>query len=330
MKAIVITEPGPPEVLQLADRPDPVPGPGTILVRVAATSVNRADLLQRQGHYPAPPGAPEDIPGLEYAGTVEAVGEGVTRWKAGDRVMGLVAGGGYAERVVVPADHALPVPDALSLAEAAAVPEVFITAHDALTARLGVRDGETVLVHAIGSGVGTAALQLARARGCRVIGTSRSPWKLDRARALGLDVAVDASSGEWIHTVQDATDGRGVDAVLDLVGGDYLTQNLRALAPLGRLVVVGLTGGRTAELDLGAVLARRLTIVGTALRTRSDPEKAEATASFERDVLPLLASRAIRPLIHATLPMSDAPRAHEMLESNRTFGSVVLAWNHPS
>lgn len=326
MKAIVITEPGPPDVLAVVARPDPAVRPGAIVVRVAATSVNRADLLQRQGFYPAPPGAPEDIPGLEYAGVVDAVGEAVTRWSPGDRVMGLVGGGGYAERVVVPADEAVAVPEGLSLEEAAAVPEVFITAHDALNTRLGLRPGETLLIHAVGSGVGTAALQLARAMGVRVIGTSRTPWKLERAEALGLDVGVDASSGDWSRAVQDATGGSGVNAILDLVGGAYLNQNLRVLATLGRQVVVGLTGGRTAEIDLGAVLSKRLTLVGTALRTRSPAEKAAATAAFERDVVPLLAAGTVRPVIHETMPMAEAARAHALLESNVTFGSVVLTW----
>ncbi|HUG39175.1 MAG TPA: NAD(P)H-quinone oxidoreductase [Longimicrobiales bacterium] len=326
MRAIVISEPGPPEVLRLAERRDPVAGPGQLLVRVAATSVNRADLLQRQGHYPAPPGSPDDIPGLEYAGTVEAVGEGADRWKEGDRVMGLVGGGGYAELVAVPASQAMGIPESLSLEQAAAVPEVFITAHDALGARLHLRAGETLLIHAVGSGVGTAALQLAKALGCPVIGTSRTPWKLARARELGLDLAVDASSGEWSRAVRDATDGRGVEAILDLVGGAYLKQNLRTLATLGRQVVVGLTAGRTAEIDLGAVLAKRITIVGTALRSRSPAEKAEVASAFEREVVPLLRSGAVRPIVHDVLPMRDAARAHALLESNRTFGSVVLRW----
>ena len=326
MIAIVIAEPGGPEVLRLEERPDPPLRPGHLLVRVAATSVNRADLLQRQGHYPAPPGFPADIPGLEYAGTVAAVGEGGRDWSVGDRVMGLVGGGGYAELVVVPADQAIAVPAGLTLDDAAAVPEVFITAHDALSARLGVEAGETLLIHAVGSGVGTAALQIARAWGCTVIGTSRSAWKLERARELGLDVGIDASTGDWSREVQDATDGRGVHAVLDLVGGAYLRGNLRSLAPLGRQVVVGLTAGRTAEIDLGAVLSKRLTFVGTALRTRTPAEKADAAASFEREVAPLLESGTVRPVIHDRIPMPEAARAHELVESNRTFGTVVLRW----
>lgn len=353
MKAIVITRAGAPEVLRLRDVPDPDPGPDDVLVRVAATSVNRADLLQRQGRYPAPDGWPADIPGLEFAGTVEAVGENAratggravgprggpdvgpeggsrgrpaARPAVGDRVMGLVGGGGYAEYVALPADQLIPVPDALPLTDAAAVPEVFITAHDALRARAGLRAGETLLIHAVGSGVGTAALQMARAWGCRVLGTSRTGWKLDRARELGLDTAIDASDGDWSAAVRDATDGDGVDVILDLVGGAYLAGNLRSLKTLGRQVVVGLPAGRTAEIDLGALLSKRLTLVGTALRSRSRAEKAQATASFAEDVAPLLADGSIRPIIHATLPMAEAARAHELVASNETYGSVVLRW----
>lgn len=326
MRAILIREPGPPDVLEAGEAPDPELRPGHLRIRVAATSVNRADLLQRQGHYPAPAGWPDDVPGLEYAGTVEALGAGVTGWAPGDRVMGLVGGGGYAELVVVRADHAIRIPEGLPLTQAAAVPEVFITAHDALTARLGLRDGETLLIHAVGSGVGTAALQLAKARGCRVIGTSRTAWKLERARELGLDVAVDAATGDWSREVLRATAGRGVHAVLDLVGGGYLNQNLRVLATLGRQVVVGLTAGRVAEIDLGAVLTKRLTLVGTALRSRSDAEKAAAARAFERDVIPLLQSGAVRPIIDQILPITEAARAHQLVQANRTFGKVVLVW----
>ena len=281
MKAIVITEPGGPDVLTPADAPAPEPGRGEVRVAVKASAVNRADLMQRRGAYPAPAGWPQDIPGLEYAGVVESVGPGVERWKPGDRVMGLVGGGGYAEQVVVHEREALPVPDRLSLEEAAAVPEAFITAHDALFTRLGLASGEWLLVHAAGSGVGTAGLQLARAAGARVVGTSRSAWKLERATSdFGLDVAVDASDG-FADAVLAATDG-GVDAILDLVGGAYLAGNLRALRTLGRQVVVGLTSGRSAELDMGALLGKRLTLVGTALRSRPLEEKIAATRLFAR------------------------------------------------
>lgn len=326
MKAVVITEPGPPDVLRLLDVPAPEPRDGEIRVRVEAAGVNRADLLQRQGHYPAPAGWPANIPGLEYAGTVESVGPNVTLWSPGDRVMGLVGGGACAEHVVVPTDEALPVPAGMDPARAAAVPEAFITAHDALRARLGVRSGESVLIHAVGSGVGTAALQLAKARGVRVIGTSRTGWKLERAAELGLDVAVRPDDGAFADAVLEATGGQGVEAVLDLVGGDYLEENLRCAAALGRIVLVGLTRGRSAELDLGTVLRKRLTLVGTVLRSRSSVEKAAAARAFAGEGLPLLTRGDVVPLIHEVIPMQEAARAHALLESNETFGKVVLRW----
>ena len=326
MRAVVITEPGAPDVLRLLDVADPEPGPGEVRVRVEAAGVNRADLLQRQGHYPAPDGAPRDIPGLEYAGVVERVGHHVTVWAPGDRVMGLTGGGACAEYVVVPADEALAVPDGLAAEVAAAVPEAFITAHDALRARLGLRSGETLLVHAVGSGVGTAALQLAKAWGVRVIGTSRSAWKIERARELGLDEGIHPEDGAFADAVRSLTAGRGVEAILELVGGDYLEEDLRCVASLGRIVVVGLTRGRSADLDMGVLLRKRLTITGTVLRSRSSAEKAAATRAFSRDGLALVARGEARPPIHQVLPMAEAAEAHRLLESNETFGKVVLRW----
>lgn len=326
MRALVITEPGGPDVLRLGERPDPRPGRSDIVVRVHAAGLNRADLLQRRGHYPAPAGWPEDVPGLEYAGVVEAIGDDVRRWSAGDRVMGLVGGGGCAERVVVHELEALPVPDALELDAAAAVPEVFITAHDALVTRLGLRGGEWLLIHAVGSGVGTSALQLAKTMRARVVGTSRTAAKLERARELGLDVGVDTSDGSFAGAVKEATDGQGVAAILDLVGGDYFEENLASLATLGRQVVVGTVAGTTARLDLGTLLRRRITLVGTALRNRPLHEKITATALFERQVVPLLASGAVAPVIDRVLPMEEAAEAHRLMESNETFGKLVLRW----
>lgn len=325
MKAVVITEPGTPDVLRLRDVPDPTPGPGEIRVRIHAAGVNRADLLQRQGHYPAPADAPADIPGLEYAGVVDEVGAHVRLWSRGDRVMGLASGGTYAEYVVVPADQAIAVPESLEDPVAGAVPEAFITAHDALRRRLGIGPGETLLIHAVGSGVGTAALQLAKALGARVIGTSRTPWKLDRALDLGLDEAVRPQDGAFADAVLALTAGRGVNAILDLVGGDYLTENLRGSATRGRIVVVGLTRGRTAEIDLGVLLQKRLTLVGTVLRSRSSAEKAAATHAFAEEGLPLLSRGNLRPPIHEVIPMEEAARAHSAVASNETFGKVVLS-----
>lgn len=330
MRAIVITHPGGPEVLELRELPAPEPGPGQLLVRVAASGVNRADLLQRRGGYRAPPGWPQDVPGLEYAGTVEAVGEGVALFGVGDAVMGLVGGGGYAEAVVVDQADVLPVPAGLPLEAAAAVPEAFLTAHDALFTRMGLLAGETVLIHAVGSGVGTAALQLALAAGARVVGTGRSAWKLDRARELGLESSVLLRAGlDWADEVLRATDDRspaGVDGVLDLVGGAYLAGNIRCLRPFGRLVVVGLVAGRSAELDLGALLARRLTIVGTAMRSREAEEKAETVAAFEADGLPLLEEGHVRPVLDRAFPAEQAADAHRRMEGNENFGKMVLTW----
>jgi NADPH2:quinone reductase len=327
MRAVVIARPGGPEVLELREVPAPQVGPGRILVRVAASGVNRADLLQRRGGYPAPPGWPREIPGLEYAGTVEAVGEGVQRFAPGDAVMGLVGGGGYAELVAVDAAEALPVPAGMPLQQAAAIPEVFLTAHDGLMTQLGLQSGEWLLVHAVGSGVGTAALQLARAAGARVLGTSRSTWKLERARALGLDVAIPVTGdADWAEVVLHETGGRGVDTVLDLVGGAYLAGNIRCLTRLGRLLVVGLVAGSRAELDLGAVLARRLRIQGTAMRSRTPAERAAVVAAFEKDALPLFQPHHLHPIVETVLPARDAALAHERMERNEAFGKIVLSW----
>jgi NADPH:quinone reductase len=325
MRAVVITRAGAPDVLELRDVARPEPGPEQVLVRVHATAVNRADLLQRAGRYPAPAGVPADIPGLEYAGVIEAVGRRVTRWRPGTRAMGLVGGGSYAEYVVAHEDEAVPVPERLSLLEAAAVPEAFITAHDALFTQIRLRAGETLLVHAVGSGVGTAALQLAKAAGARVMGTQRSAWKLERARELGLDVAIDTSAGgAFAGTVLRETAGRGADTVLDLVGAAYLPGNLAALASKGRIIVVGLVAGATHELDMRLLLRKRVTIVGTVLRTRSLEEKIAAAQAFARDVLPLLERRAVTPVIHSVVPLEDAASAHAMVDANENFGKVVL------
>jgi NADPH:quinone reductase len=324
MRAIVIDRPGGPEVLELRDEPLPEPGQGEVRVRVHATAVNRADLLQRAGRYPAPADAPQHIPGLEYAGEIDATGVDVNRWRAGDRVMGLVGGGSYAEYLVTHEDEAVAVPERLSLMEAAAVPESFITAHDALFTRMQLAHGETLLIHAVGSGVGTAALQLAKAAGARVLGTQRSRWKLEKATALGLDVAIDTSAEDFVEAVLQATNGRGVDGVLDLVGGDYLGGDISALAEKGRVLLVGLVAGAKHTLDLRAVLNRRATIIGTVLRARSRPEKIEATKAFAADVLPLLADGTVVPIIDEVLPLAEAARAHEIMAENRNYGRIVL------
>lgn len=325
MRAVVITRPGAPDVLEVHDVPLPEPGPREIRVRVRATAVNRADLLQRAGRYPAPAGVPQDIPGLEYAGEVESVGAGCTRWRGGEAVMGLVGGASYAEYVVTNEDEAVAIPAGLRFEEAAAVPEAFITAHDGLFTQLRLERGETVLIHAVGSGVGTAALQLAKATGARVIGTQRSMWKLERARSLGLDVAINSTSEDFVEVALRETAKRGVDAVLDLVGGNYLGGDLRALAVKGRILLVGLVAGATHELDLRLLLSRRASISGTVLRARSLDEKVAATRAFERDVVPLLAARRVVPVVDEVLPLDEAARAHEIVAANRNYGKIVLA-----
>lgn len=326
MRAIVITGPGGPEVLKHEDRPMPEPGPSQIRVRVRASALNRADLLQRRGGYPAPDGWPADIPGLEYAGEVDAVGAGAGLWAPGSRVMGIVGGGGHAEFVCVHEREAVRVPPTLSWDEAAAVPEVFFTAYDAVFRQLQVEVGERLLIHAAGSGVGTAAIQLAAAAGVRTIGTSRTPGKLERAVDLGLDVGIDASADDWPARVMDATDGEGVAAVLDLVGGSYLEGNLRVLTDRGRMIVVGTVAGSRAELDMGLLLRRRLTIIGTVLRARPLEEKIKLAREFSSNVLPLLASRRVRPVVERVFPFERIGDAHRLLESNRTFGKIVLHW----
>jgi NADPH:quinone reductase len=287
---------------------------------VRATAVNRADLLQRRGHYPAPAGAPQHIPGLEYAGTVEQIGAGVTRWRVGDRVMGIVAGGGYAEMVCVHEDEALPVPGSLSLTEAAAIPEAFLTADDALFTLMGLQPGESVLIHAVASGVGTAAVQLVKAAGATAIGTSRSAQKLRQVH--GLDHGIDASNG-FADAVL-ALNGNGVDGVLDLVGGDYMTANLKCTAQRGRIVLVGLTAGNQALLDLGLILRKRLSIVGTVMRARSLAEKIAVATAFAQRSLPWFDGGKLKPVIDRVLSISEVREAHALLERNETVGKVVL------
>lgn len=326
---IRIREPGDPSVLVRSTLELREPAPGEVLVEVAATAVNRADLLQRRGLYPAPPGAPSDVPGLEYAGTVAALGDGVSERAVGDRVMGIVAGGGYARHVVVHARETIRVPAAVSLTDAAAIPEVFLTAWDALFTRASLRPGATLLVHAAGSGVGTAAIQIAKLVGAMAIGTARSAAKLEAARALGMahGIVVDSTPARFAdETARRSTRGAGADVILDGVGAAYLEENLLALAPLGICVVIGLLGGATGSLALGTLLRKRATLVGTVLRTRPLEEKIALARRFEAEAGAALESGALRPIIAATLPASDAAEAHRRLESNEVFGKIVLAW----
>jgi putative PIG3 family NAD(P)H quinone oxidoreductase len=326
MRAIIITHPGGPEVLEMLERPKPEPGIGQIRVRVRASALNRADLMQREGNYPVPAGVPADIIGMEYAGEVDALGPSATLWKMGARVMGIVGGGGHAEFLCVHEREAMPIPQSLSWEDAAAIPEAFLTAYDALFNRLKLRTGETLLIHAVGSGVGTAGLQIARAAGMRVIGTARTAGKLERAKKLGLDVGIDASRGDWAPQVEGAIGADRVHAVLDLVGGNYLDGNLRVLAVLGRIVVVGLTAGATAQFNMGVLLRKRLTIVGTVLRARALEEKIALARDFSERWVPLFDTGRIKPVIDRVFPFSEVRAAHQLMQSNGTFGKIVMRW----
>lgn len=323
MRAITISRPGGPDVLTPAELPDPVPGPGEVLVQVAATGVNRADVLQRLGHYPPPPGAP-DTPGLEVSGTVTAVGPAVAGWQVGDRVAALVDGGGYAGAALVPAAQLLPVPDGLDLVDAAALPEAACTAWSNLVTVGGLCEGATALVHGGSGGVGSIATQLGAALGARVLTTAGGPERVARCRDLGADVAIDHRTEDFVTAAREATNGRGVDVILDVVGAAYLERNLATLAPDGRLVVIGLQRGRRTELDLGLLLSRRASVHGTTLRARPAAQKAAIVADVRAHVWPLVAAGAVRPVVHARLPLAEAARAHELLESGAVFGKLLL------
>lgn len=326
MRAVVITGPGGPEVLEIHDRPIPEPAAGEVLVRVHAAALNRADLIQRSGRYPAPPGAPADVPGLEFAGEVAATGAGVESWRVGERVFGIAAGGAQAEYVTVPAVTLARIPESLDWVAAAAVPEAFITAHDAMVTQGGLAAGERVVIHAVASGVGLAATRLARARGAHVFGTTRTRDKLERARLAGMEAGLVLSGGPGplAGAVREWSGGTGAQLVLDLVGGDYVPAGLASLAARGRLVLVGLVAGRRAEIDLGLLLSRRLMMRGTVLRSRSTAEKAAATAAFVADVVPLLADGRVRPDVDRVYPLEEVRAAHARLESNESVGKVVL------
>ncbi len=325
MRAVVMREPGGPDVLELKEVPRPEPGPGEVRVRVASSGVNRADVLQRLGRYPAPSGYPEDILGLELAGTVDAVGAGVTEVAVGDEVMGILGGGGYAEYAVTSAETLVPIPAGMEPELAGAIPEVFMTAFDAAFLQEGLRAGETLLVHAVGSGVGTAALQLARRAEATVIGTSRTPKKLERAADVGLEHAVVGDDG-WPERVLALTDGRGVDVILDLVGGSYLEGNQRVLAERGRHIVVGVPGGSDATISLRMLMARRASIRGTVLRARPLRQKVALALAFVEEVLPGFAAGELRPVVDRVFPAHEAADAHRYMEENRNFGKILLGW----
>ena len=324
MRAAVITEPGGPEVFRVQEVEDPVAGPDEVLVEVKASALNRADLLQRQGGYPAPPGVRSDVPGLEFAGVVIEAGERVNGIAPGDRIFGLLGGGGYADRVATHELMAIPLPPNLDFAQAAAIPEVFLTAYDALFNHCELKMGESVLIHAVGSGVGTAALQLAHRAGAYVFGTAGSEGKLAKAAELGLDVGINYKEQDFAQVVREQTGGAGVDVVLDMVGGPYWERNLASLSLKGRLVLVGLMGGNKVEANLGQLMPKRLRVHGTGLRTRSLEEKIAVTVQFKRHVLPLIVDGRIQPIIDRTFPLEQVSEAHQYMESNANFGKIIL------
>jgi putative PIG3 family NAD(P)H quinone oxidoreductase len=323
MRAAVARTPGAPEVLEYVEVPDVEAGPGEILVAVAATAVNRADLLQRQGHYPPPPGASE-IMGLECSGTVAALGEGVTGFAVGDEVCALLAGGGYATSVAVPAGQAMPVPDGVDLVTSAALPEVAATVWSNLMMVAGLRSGEQLLVHGGAGGIGTFAIQLAHALGVRVLTTGGTPEKLAFCAELGADVTIDYREQDFVEVVREATGGHGADVVLDNMGASYLGRNVDALATEGRLVVIGMQGGRKAELDLGLLMSKRGAVISTALRSRPVAEKATICAAVAEHVWPLVADGTIRAVIDRTMPLAEAAAAHARMESGDHIGKIVL------
>ncbi|MFN2582998.1 MAG: NAD(P)H-quinone oxidoreductase [Candidatus Dormibacteria bacterium] len=321
MRAIVVEHPGGPEVLRVSDVPDPQAGPDDVLISVAFAGVNRADLLQRMGFYPPPPGA-SDILGLEVSGTVVAAPRS-SGLAAGDRVMALIEGGGYAELAATRATQVMKVPASLDLMRAGGVPEVFITAHDNLFTRAQLQHGETVLIHGGSGGVGAAAIQLAHHAGCRVAVTASAP-KLGRCMELGADVTVDYARDDFVERVKKETDGRGADVILDVMGAAYLERNIAALAPDGRLVIIATQGGATAELNIAPMLRTRASIIVTTLRARPPEQKAAIVARMVEAVLPLLADGALRPIIDRVLPLADAGDAHRALNAGEIFGKVLL------
>jgi putative PIG3 family NAD(P)H quinone oxidoreductase len=323
MRAVEITQPGGPDVLVLGERPTPSVQAGEVLIRVAAAGVNRPDVMQRQGKYPMPPGA-TDIPGLEVAGEVIEIGPGVTGWRAGDRVCALVVGGGYAELCAAPAPQCLPIPRGMDLVHAAAVPETAFTVWTNVFERGHLAAGESILVHGGSSGIGTTAIQLARASGARVFATAGSEEKCRACETLGAERAFNYKDVDFVEAVKEATAGRGVDVVLDMVGGDYLQRNLESLAMDGRLVQIGQLNGPTSQINTNPILRRRLTLTGSTLRPRSIEQKGAIARAVREHVWPLLESGAVNVLVHATFPLAQAAEAHRLMESSAHIGKIVL------
>lgn len=323
MRAVVLREHGGPEVLVITESPDPVPGPEEVLVRVRATALNRADLLQRMGMYPNPFPADDEIPGLEFAGEVVACGPRVSMWGPGDRVMGIVSGGAYAEKLVIHERQAMDVPAGMSWTDAAAIPEVFITAWDALVVQGGLTSGRWAMVHAGASGVGTAAIQICRAIGARVIVTC-SAGKVQACRDLGADVVVDYGSQDFVAEAMSATGGAGVDVVLDVIGGEYVEKNIAALATKGRVIQVGVMAGKPLPFNVGLLLGKRATITGTVLRARPTEEKIAISRRFAAEMLPLFSTGALRPVVDSVYAFADVSGAQQRMATNANTGKIVL------
>ncbi|HEV3381638.1 MAG TPA: NAD(P)H-quinone oxidoreductase [Trebonia sp.] len=323
MHAIVITAPGDPDVLKWTEVDDPVPGPGEVVVDVVAAGVNRADVLQRQGFYPPPPGTPP-YPGLECSGTVSATGSGITRWRAGDEVCALLAGGGYAEKVVVPEGQLLPKPAGITLTAAAAFPETTCTVYSNVFQAAGLRSGEVLLLHGGGSGIGTVAIQLAKNAGATVAVTAGSREKLEKCRELGADILINYHDEEFAESLRNATAGHGADVILDIIGAAYLPANVDALAADGRIVNIGLQQGSKGELDLGKLMAKRGTVMSTTLRARPREQKARIVEAVRVHVWPLIDAGKITPVIYRELPFSEAAKAHRIMESSAHTGKILL------
>ena len=323
MTAIEITTPGGPDVLKPCKRPIPTPGHGQILIKVAAAGVNRPDALQRAGNYAPPPGA-SDLPGLEAAGTIAATGPGVTKWREGDEVCALLPGGGYAEYVLTSQDHALPIPKGLSMIQAAALPETFFTVYSNVFMRGGLKAGETFLVHGGSSGIGTTAIQLAAKAGARVFTTAGSDEKCQTCRDLGAELAINYKNQDFVEEVKTATQGRGVDLILDMVGGSYIPRNVKSLALDGRLVQIAFLEAPKCELNFALLMVRRLTITGSTLRPQSDAAKADIAAALRENVWPMLDAGTIAPVMDSTYPLAEAAAAHAHMESSQHIGKIVL------
>ncbi|WP_158825100.1 NAD(P)H-quinone oxidoreductase [Mucilaginibacter lacusdianchii] len=324
MKAIVITQPGEPDVLQLADRPEPILQPHEVLIKVAAAGINRPDVAQRKGAYPPPPDAPQDIPGLEVAGTITAVGDAVAQWKVGDTVCALVSGGGYAEYCTAPEGQCLPVPQGLSMIEAASLPETFFTVWSNVFDRVHLQHGETLLIHGGSSGIGVTTIQMAKAWGCTVYVTAGSDDKCHFCEELGAAKAINYKTENFADEIKQLTAGKGVDVILDMIGGDYTPNNLQALAGDGRLVMINTMKGKDAQVDLSLVMRKRLTLTGSTLRPRDTLFKSAIASALRQHIWPFLESGKIKPVIHQVFPAEEAAKAHELMESSSHMGKIVL------